>query len=92
MDDFKNNREGKTTEIKGQISKQNSELQKQSVVGKTQQKALQMATLVLGAWFVRHVDNRILTLTVDQLKKDTKLLSSRPGRLTRLLRRSAGAG
>jgi structural maintenance of chromosome 2 len=48
MDDFKNNKEGKITEPKAQLSKQKSELQKQSVVVKTHQKELQTATLELG--------------------------------------------
>ncbi|KAF8501209.1 condensin complex subunit SMC2 [Gautieria morchelliformis] len=48
MDDFKNNKEGKITELKAQISKQKSELQKQSVVAKTHQKELQTATLELA--------------------------------------------
>lgn len=48
MDDFKNNKEGKIIELKGQISKQKTELQKQSVVVKMQQKELQTATLELG--------------------------------------------
>ena len=51
MDDFKNNKEGKISELKGQISKQKTELQKQSVVVKTQQKELQTATLELGGFF-----------------------------------------
>ncbi|KIJ53254.1 hypothetical protein M422DRAFT_222637 [Sphaerobolus stellatus SS14] len=47
MDDFKNNKEGKITELKGRISKQKTQLQKQSVVVKTQQKEQQTATLEL---------------------------------------------
>ena len=48
MEDFKNNKEGKITELKAGISKQKSELQKQSVVVKTHQKELQTAMLELG--------------------------------------------
>lgn len=48
MEDFKNNKDGKIAELKGQISKQKSLLQKQSVVVKTHQKELQTAKLELG--------------------------------------------
>ena len=48
MDDFKNNKDGKITELKAQISKQKGELQKQAVVVKMHQKELQTAELELG--------------------------------------------
>ena len=48
MDDFKNNKEGKITELKALISKQKRQLQKQLVVVKTHQKELQTAELELG--------------------------------------------
>lgn len=51
MDDFKNNKEGKITELKGQVSKRKGELQKHSVLVKTQQKELQTAVLELGKLF-----------------------------------------
>ncbi|THH15903.1 hypothetical protein EW146_g4642 [Bondarzewia mesenterica] len=45
MDEFKNNKEGKTEELKADILKQKTALQKQAVGVKTQQKELQTATL-----------------------------------------------
>ncbi|KAF8512670.1 condensin complex subunit SMC2 [Hysterangium stoloniferum] len=47
MDDFKNNKEDKITELKGQISKRKGESQKHAVLVKTQQKELQTAVLEL---------------------------------------------
>jgi structural maintenance of chromosome 2 len=48
MAEFKNNKEGKTDELKADISKQKSALQKHAVIVKTEQKELQTATLELG--------------------------------------------
>ncbi|KAI0776981.1 condensin complex subunit SMC2 [Trametes elegans] len=47
MDDFKNNKEGKIDELKADVAKQKSALQKHSVVVKTQHRDLQTATLEL---------------------------------------------
>lgn len=48
MADFKNNKEGKIDELKGNISKQKGALQKHAVIVKTEHKELQTATLELG--------------------------------------------
>ncbi|KAG6868858.1 hypothetical protein C0993_008987 [Termitomyces sp. T159_Od127] len=47
MAEFKNNKEGKTEELKKDISKQKAALQKQAVIVKTQQKEVQTAKLEL---------------------------------------------
>ncbi|KAF8489517.1 condensin complex subunit SMC2 [Russula emetica] len=47
MDEFKNNKEGKTEELKANIQKQRAALQKQAVSVKTQQKEMHTATLEL---------------------------------------------
>ncbi|KAI0247376.1 condensin complex subunit SMC2 [Lactifluus subvellereus] len=47
MDEFKNNKEGKTEELKASIQKQKATLQKQAVSVKTRQKEMQTATLEL---------------------------------------------
>ncbi|KAH9968264.1 hypothetical protein BC827DRAFT_1263973 [Russula dissimulans] len=47
MDEFKNNKQGKTEELKANIQKQKAALQKQAVSVKTQQKEMQTATLEL---------------------------------------------
>ncbi|KAI0264934.1 condensin complex subunit SMC2 [Gloeopeniophorella convolvens] len=47
MDEFKNNKEGKTEELKANILKQKASLQKQAVGVKTQQKEMQTAQLEL---------------------------------------------
>ncbi|KAI9507224.1 condensin complex subunit SMC2 [Russula earlei] len=47
MDEFKNNKEGKTDELKANIQKQKAALQKQAVKVKTQQKEMQTAALEL---------------------------------------------
>ncbi|KAF8468622.1 condensin complex subunit SMC2 [Russula ochroleuca] len=47
MDEFKNNKEGKTEELKANIQKQKAALQKQAVSVKTQQKEMHTATLEL---------------------------------------------
>ncbi|TFK38366.1 condensin complex subunit SMC2 [Crucibulum laeve] len=49
MDEFKNNKEGKIDELKANISKQKTALQKHAVIVKTKQKELQTATLELEA-------------------------------------------
>ena len=54
MADFKNNKEGKIDELKSNISRQKSALQKHAVIVKTEHKELQTATLELGmlAWML----------------------------------------
>lgn len=52
MSDFKNNKEGKITELKASISQHREALQKQSTVVKVSAKDLQMAALELGIHFV----------------------------------------
>ncbi|THG98165.1 hypothetical protein EW026_g3966 [Hermanssonia centrifuga] len=47
MKEFKNNKEGKIDELKADVSKQKTALQKHAVVVKTQQKEVQTATLEL---------------------------------------------
>ncbi|EKM76313.1 hypothetical protein AGABI1DRAFT_63367 [Agaricus bisporus var. burnettii JB137-S8] len=47
MNEFKNNKEGKTDELKKEIAKKKAALQKHSVIVKTQQKEHQTATLEL---------------------------------------------
>ena len=53
MDEFKNNKDSKLKELKGDIAKQKTALSKQAAALKTFQKELQTASLELGAWFLR---------------------------------------
>ncbi|KAF9233061.1 condensin complex subunit SMC2 [Melanogaster broomeanus] len=53
MREFKDNKEGKIIELKGDISKQKTALQKQAVVVKTRQKEHQTAVLELGARYAK---------------------------------------
>jgi structural maintenance of chromosome 2 len=48
MDDFKNNKDSKLKEVKGDIAKQKARLSKQAASLKTLQKELQIASLELG--------------------------------------------
>lgn len=48
MDDFKNNKDSKLKELKGDITKQKAAVSKQATILKTLQKELQTAALELG--------------------------------------------
>jgi structural maintenance of chromosome 2 len=51
MDDFKNNKDSKLKELKGEIAKQKGEISKQALVLKAKHKELQTAELERGKLF-----------------------------------------
>ncbi|KAH9009648.1 condensin subunit, partial [Lactarius pseudohatsudake] len=82
MDEFKNNKEGKTGEIKASIQKQKAVLQKQAVSLKTQQKEMQTAMLELGPTNRggHRLSARVLanaSASVDKVRKELKSLTDK---------------
>ncbi|KAH9957598.1 hypothetical protein BC827DRAFT_651097 [Russula dissimulans] len=81
MDEFKNNKEGKTEELKANIQKQKAALQKQAVTVKTQQKEMQTATLEL-----EQIESDIASARkaladasagIDEMRKELKALTDK---------------
>ncbi|KAI9457325.1 condensin complex subunit SMC2 [Lactarius psammicola] len=81
MDEFKNNKEGKTGEIKASIQKQKAALQKQAVSLKTQQKEMQTAMLELEQIEADIASARDThanaSAGVDKMRKDLKSLADK---------------
>ncbi|KAI0052778.1 condensin complex subunit SMC2 [Auriscalpium vulgare] len=80
MAEFKDNKEGKTEELKADIVKQKAALQKQAVVVKTQHKDLQTATAEMEQ-FESDIEKASGTLSdaragVDKLRKELKNLAN----------------
>ncbi|KAI9439026.1 condensin complex subunit SMC2 [Lactarius indigo] len=81
MDEFKNNKEGKTGEIKASIQKQKAALQKQAVSLKTQQKEMQTAMLELEQLEADITSAREslanASAGVDKMRKELKSLTDK---------------
>jgi len=81
MDEFKNNKEGKTGELKASIQKQKAALQKQAVSLKTQQKEMQTAMLELEQLEADIVAARETLANasagVDKMRKELKSLTDK---------------
>ncbi|KAG6836670.1 hypothetical protein H0H93_005088 [Arthromyces matolae] len=79
MAEFKNNKEGKTEELKADISKQKKALQKQAVHVKTQQKEVQTARLELEQI---EQDIKTTTLSLEETQAGVKILQRDLDKLT----------
>ncbi|EIW52907.1 condensin complex subunit SMC2 [Trametes versicolor FP-101664 SS1] len=85
MDDFKNNKEGKIDELKADVSKQKSALQKHSVVVKTQHRELQTASLELEQM---EKDISTAEASVEEARGGVKKLQKELGKLEAELKSS----
>ncbi|KAF8718622.1 hypothetical protein AX14_011697 [Amanita brunnescens Koide BX004] len=72
MAEFKDNKEGKIDELKANISKQKSALQKHAVIVKTEHKELQTATLELGMFHLMDVSpvSHVMFIITEQIQSD----------------------
>ncbi|KAJ7178719.1 condensin complex subunit SMC2 [Mycena crocata] len=86
MDEFKNNKDGKIDELKADISKQKTALQKHSVIVKTKQKEQQTATLELeqmetdieaSKTAVEEANAAVLSLQTELAKLDEQLVKKK---------------
>ncbi|KAI0289102.1 condensin complex subunit SMC2 [Russula brevipes] len=81
MDEFKNNKEGKTEELKASIQKQKAALQKQAVGVKTRQKEMQTAALELEQMESDIASAREMLADaeagIDNMRKELKSLANK---------------